>query len=163
MLSGQLVTAGDELASRLFEGVDVFERADFVVLTRDDLEQWARIGNMLCQKVDQECRRGDERIDARRIVRRVRIVGEVLQGVPHAVVNLLACLADLRFVEQAESQVTRDVADDRVAHLRRNDQALQYLTDRTRRSGWEFGGGEPASEQRGDHGHLVLHALQREE
>ena len=38
LLSGQFVTAGDELATRLFEGVDVFERADFVVLTGDDLE-----------------------------------------------------------------------------------------------------------------------------
>ena len=35
LLSGQFVTAGDELATRLFEGLDVFERADLVVLTRD--------------------------------------------------------------------------------------------------------------------------------
>src|ERR1700738_3156884 len=163
LLSGQFVTAGDELATGPFEGLHVFERADLVVLTGDHFEQWAGIGNALRQKVDQERRRCDKRVDARRIVRRVRIVGEVLQGFPHAVVNLLARLADLRFVEQAEPQVTSDVADNRVAHLRRNDQPLQYLAHRTGRSGWDIVGGRPAPKQRGDHWYLVLHALQREE
>ena len=38
LVSGQLVTAGDELATRLFDGLDVFERTDLVVLTRDYLD-----------------------------------------------------------------------------------------------------------------------------
>ena len=91
------------------------------------------------------------------------MVGEVLQPFPHTVVDLLAGLADLRLVEQAEPQVTGDVADHRVAHLRRDDQPLEYLAHRTGRSGWDLVGGEPAPEQRGDHRDLVLHPLQREE
>ncbi len=42
LLPGQFVTAGDELATGLFEDLDVFERADLVVLARDNLEQRAR-------------------------------------------------------------------------------------------------------------------------
>ena len=83
-------------------------------------------------------------VDACRIVRRVGIVGEVLQRFPHMVVDLLARLADLRLVEQAEPQVAGDVADHQVAHLRRDDQPLEYLAQRTGRSRWDFVGGEPA-------------------
>ena len=49
----------------------------------------------------------DKGIDAGRIVRRVGVVSEVLQAFPDALVNLLARLADLRLVEQAEPQVTQ--------------------------------------------------------
>src|ERR1700736_5253047 len=86
-----------------------------------------------------------------------------MQAFAHAVVDVLAGLADLRLVEQAEPQVTRDIADNRVAHLRCDDQPLLYLAHRTRRSGRNILGGEPAPKQRGDHRYLVLHALQREE
>ena len=163
--SGQFVTAGDELVTRSFEGLDVFERTDFVVLTRDDLKQCAGIGNALRQKIDQELwlRRCDKGVDACRVVRRVGIIGEVLHAFPHAVVDLLACVADLGLVEQAEPQVTRDIADNRVAHLCRNDQPVQYLAHRTGRSRRDIVGGEPAPKQRSDHRDLVLHPLQRQE
>ena len=163
LLPGQFVTAGHELATRLFEGLDVFERADLVVLPRDNLEQRPGIGNAFRQKVDQQRGRCDKRVDACRIVRRVGMVGEVLQAFAHAVVDLLAGLADLRLVEQPEPQVTRDVADNRVAHLRRDDQPRQYVADSAGRRGCDIVGGKPAPEQRGDHRDLVLHPLQREE
>ena len=53
LLSGQFVTADDELATRFFEGLDVFERADLIVPTRDYLKQRTGTGNSFCQQVDQ--------------------------------------------------------------------------------------------------------------
>ena len=53
LFSCQFVVAGDEADRSCVEGLDVFERADLVVLTRDHLEQRAGIRNSLCQKVDQ--------------------------------------------------------------------------------------------------------------
>src|SRR5262245_59053415 len=131
LLSGQFVTAGDELATRLFEDIDVFERTDFVVLTRDDLEQRTGTGNAFDQKVDQQLRGCDQGVDTGRIVRGARIVGEVLQAYPHGVIDLFARLADLRLIEQPEPQVTRDVTDDRIAHLSGNDQPVEYLAQAT--------------------------------
>ena len=61
--------------------------------------------------------RGDEGLDALRVVGGVGVLGEVLQAAADAVVDLLAGLADLRLVEQPEAQVAGDVADDRVADL----------------------------------------------
>ncbi len=117
----------------------------------------------MCQQVHQQLGGGDEGIHPGRVVRGVGMVGKVLQAVAHVVIDPLAGCTDLRLVEQAEPQVSRNVADDRVAQLRRHDEPLQYLLHRIGRGGGDILCGEPAPEQRGDHGHLVLHALQREE
>ena len=95
--------------------------------------------------------RVDQFVDAGRVVRRVGMVGEILQTVAHAVVDLLAGLGDLRRVEQAEPQITGDVADHRVAHLRGDDQPVQYLADRTGRRGGNVVSAEPAPQQCADH------------
>ena len=162
LLSGQFVTAGDELRTGLFDGLDVFEHADLVVLTGHHLQEGAGTGNAFGEKVDQQLRRCDQRVDAGRVVRRIGIFREVVQLAPHPVVDLLAGLADLRLVEHPKAEVPRDVADHRVPHLGGNDQPLQDFTRVTGNGRRDVLGGEPAPQQCGDHGHLVLHALQRQ-
>ena len=159
----ELEVAGDEVLAVAVEGLDVFEGSDLVVLAGDHFEQGAGIGDPLCQQLDQRFRGGDERCDAGRVIGRVGVLGEVLQAATDAVVDLLACTADLRLVEQPEAQVASDVADDGVAGLGGTDEAFEDLGHGRGGFGLRRAVAEPVAEQGCDDRNLVLHALQSEE
>ncbi len=165
--TAQIEVAGDDLPAVDDTRTHVLEGPDLVRTTGDDLEQRAghraRSRNLLGEKVDERFRSRHERVDTLRVVRGLRMFGEIGERSAHPVVDLLARFADDRLFEVAVAQVAGDVADHWEADLCRDDHPVEILVELARDSGFHVVAFDPAVEQRGNHRYVRLDSLEREE
>ncbi len=162
----QVELGGDELAVLLREQPHLFQHPGAIVTPRQNFEQRAEVGGTgadpLTHQADHRLGRDNHLLDPLGTVRCVRIRDQVSQLLAHRRDDLRAVGHVLRLVEVAVPHTAGQLTDDRVTDHGGRDNSLEHLGQRIVRGGL-VGDLEPTLQERGNHRHLSLGALQREE